>query len=155
MLQRRSALFLPFALLSWRAHAAEPVSTGFFGNTAIGGQDTVSYFSPAVRKSHVVLEGERRFEVVYLGAHWRFASRESADRFAADPAQYVPHYNGHCANALSLGEGLIATDGQVWEFFDDQLFLFYAERGRQRWLSGDWKAYRAQADAAWTAITAK
>ncbi len=135
--------------------AAEPVSTGFFGDTAIGGQDTVSYHTPGVRQAHKVLAGDKLFEVQYLGASWRFASRESADRFAADPARYVPHYNGFCANALSLGEGLIKTDGTVWEFFEDQLFLFYAERGRQRWLTGDWKAYRAKSDAAWQAIVRK
>ncbi|WP_255855055.1 hypothetical protein [Marinobacterium rhizophilum] len=66
------------------------------------------------------------------------------------PQRYLPAYHGHCANALSLGEGLIATDGRVWEFFGDQLHLFYAERGRQRWLNGDWKAYKADADQAWS-----
>ena len=133
------------------ALAAEPVSTSFFGNTAIGGQDTVSYHAPALRQSHRVLEGDSRFEVSYLGANWRFASIESADRFAADPAKYIPRYNGFCANALSLGEGLVKTDGTVWEFFGDQLYLFYGESGRQRWLTGDWQSYRSQADAAWQA----
>ena len=56
---------------------------------------------------------------------------------------------------MSLGEGLITTDGTVWEFFGEQLFLFYAEAGRQRWLKGDWKAYQSQADTAWKAIVAK
>jgi hypothetical protein len=42
----------------------------------------------------------------------------------------------------------------VWEFFDNKLHLFYAERGRQRWLNGDWKAYRQQADKAWQEILA-
>lgn len=144
------AFALLFVLLA-PARAAEPVSTGRFGNTAIGGQDTVSYHESSVRQTRRVLAGDKRHEVRYLGAVWRFASQASADRFAADPARYLPQYNGHCANALSLGEGLIATDGQVWEFFGDRLYLFYAERGRQRWLAGDWKAYRATADAAWSA----
>jgi len=155
MLRRQFSTFFLTALFLVPAYAAEPVSTGFFGSTAIGGQDTVSYFAPDVQKAHKVLEGDKRFEVRYLGASWRFASRESADKFAADPAKYVPHYNGHCANALSLGEGLITTDGTVWEFFGDQLYLFYAEAGRQRWVKGDWKAYRLQADAAWQAILKK
>jgi hypothetical protein len=155
MLQRLiSACFLLFVALG-PAVAAEPVSTGFLSSTAIGGQDTVSYFAPEVRQTHKVLTGDKRYEVQHLGATWRFASRQSAERFAADPAKYVPNYNGHCANALSLGEGLIATDGTVWEFFGDALFLFYAERGRQRWLTGDWKAYRVQADTAWQAAVRK
>lgn len=133
------------------AHAAVPVSASGAGPTAIGGHDTVSYHLPAVRQSHRVLAGDARFVVMYLGARWQFASRESAERFAAEPARYVPQYNGFCANALALGEGLIRTEGTVWEFFGDRLYLFFAERGRQRWLTGDWQSYRSQADVAWQA----
>ena len=137
------------------AQAAEPVSTSVFGNTAIGGKDTASYHTDGVKQSHKVAEGDKRFEVKYLGATWRFASQASADRFAANPAAFAPRYNGYCANALSSDEGLVRTDGEVWEFFGDKLYLFYAEGGRQRWLKGDWQVYRKQADAAWQAILDK
>ena len=137
------------------AQAAEPVSTTVYGSTAIGGKDTVSYHTDGVKQSHKVAEGDERFAVRYLGATWRFASQASADRFAANPAAFAPRYNGHCANALSSDEGLVRTDGEVWEFFGDKLYLFYAERGRQRWLKGDWQAYRRQADTAWQAILDK
>ncbi|MEO6364385.1 MAG: YHS domain-containing (seleno)protein, partial [Caldimonas sp.] len=120
-----------------------------------GGKDAVSYSTDAVKQSHQVIEGDQRFEVKYLGATWRFSSQASADRFAATPATFAPRYNGHCANALASDEGLVRTDGEVWEFFGDKLYLFYAERGRQRWLKGDWQAYRRQADAAWRAILDK
>jgi YHS domain-containing protein len=155
MLRRTFSTLALCSLLAVTAHAAEPVSTSYLGNTAIGGQDTVSYYAPSVRQAHQVLTGDKLFEVQYLGASWHFASRESADRFAADPARYVPNYNGFCANALSLGEGLIKTDGTAWEFFGDQLYLFYGESGRQRWLKGDWNTYRGQGDAAWQAAVHK
>jgi YHS domain-containing protein len=148
------ALFAVLAI-DRAAHAAEPVSTGLFSSTAIGGKDTVSYHSDAVRQSHRAADGQSNFEVKYLGATWRFASKASADKFAASPAAFVPQYNGHCANALSTGEGLVRTNGEVWEFFGDKLYLFYAESGRQRWLKGDWQAYRREADAAWQAIARK
>jgi YHS domain-containing protein len=154
--QIRSLLFVFIAALAMAtAWAAEPVSTGLFGSTAIGGKDTVSYYDAAVRQSHRVSEGESRYEVKYLGATWRFASQASADKFAANPAAYLPRYNGYCANALSTGEGLVRTDGQVWEFFGDKLFLFYAEPGRQRWLKGDALAYEREANKAWQAILQK
>ena len=137
------------------AYCAEPVSASTIGNTAIGGKDTVSYHAPDARKTHGVRQGDKKYEVEYLGAKWLFASRDSADRFAAEPSAFVPSYNGHCANALSEQEGLIRTDGAVWEFFGGKLYLFYAERGRQRWLKGDWAAYRQQADAAWRAALQK
>ena len=75
--------------------------------------------------------------------------------FAADPDRYSPTYNGHCANALSLGEGLIRTDGTHWEIFDDRLYLFFAARGRDRWTDGNWKTYKAEADAAWQALSTR
>lgn len=149
----RCAAFL-LAAFTTLAHAAEPVSTGWVNGAAIGGKDTVSYYSADVKASHQVVEGNSTFTVQYLGAPWRFASKASADRFAANPAAYVPQYNGHCSNALSQGEGLISTNGSVWEFFGDKLHLFYAERGRQRWLTGDWQAFRQQADKAWQDILA-
>ena len=149
---RRSALLL-IAFTPW-VHAAEPVSAGWFDNVAIGSKDTVSYFSPEVKASHKVIEGNSGFTVEYQGAKWRFASKASADKFAASPAAYAPQYNGYCSNALSTNEGLVKTDGSVWEFFGDRLHLFYAEPGRQRWLKGDWQAYRQQADKAWKVILA-
>lgn len=131
--------------------AAEPVSADFWTKTAIGGKDTVSYQAPNVKATHKVETGDKAHEVVYLGASWQFASQESADRFAASPAAYVPQYHGFCANALSLGEGLVKTDGNVWDFFGDKLYLFYADGGRQRWLRGDWQKFKIQADTAWKA----
>ena len=154
-LVRKLCLVLMATVAAAAAWAAEPVSTSLFGSTAIGGKDTVSYHEAAVRQSHRVSEGESRFEVKYLGATWRFASQASADRFSANPAAYAPRFNGFCANALSTGEGLVRTDGQVWEFFGDKLFLFYAEPGRQRWLKGDWQSYEREADKAWQAIIQK
>lgn len=149
---RCAALLL--AATTTLAQAAEPVSTGWLNGVAIGGKDAVSYHLPEARTSHHAAEGHSSFTVQYLGVPWRFASKASADRFAANPAAYAPQYNGHCSNGLSLGEGLISTNGAVWEFFGDKLHLFYAERGRQRWLNGDWKAYRQQADRAWQDILA-
>jgi YHS domain-containing protein len=151
---RFAALLL--AALATLAHATEPVSTSWMNGAAIGGKDAVSYYSAEAKASHQVVEGSSTFTVEYLGVPWRFASKASADKFAANPAAYAPQYNGHCSNGLSLGEGLISTSGSVWELFDNKLHLFYAERGRQRWLTGDWKAYRQQADKAWQdLLTAK
>jgi YHS domain-containing protein len=131
---------------------AAPVSKSYWGDKAIGGHDSVAYHQPANQQEHKALKGNKRFLVQYQAANWYFASQESADKFKSDPDKYKPTYNGFCANALSLNEGLVATDGQVWEFFGDELFLFYAQRGRQRWLKGEWQEYRKVADSAWTSI---
>lgn len=136
-------------LISAISMAADPVSTGYFNSVAIDGHDTVLYHGDAERRKHAEVKGDKRFSVKWNNATWLFASQASADKFAAKPERYVPLYNGHCSNALSLDEGLIPTDGTVWEFFGENLHLFYAERGRQRWLNGDWGSYKATADEAW------
>jgi len=138
-----------FFLVSQNILANEPVSTSFWSNVAIGKHDVLGYYEPGLTNSAPTAMGSKKFVVNWQGAQWRFASQASADKFERDPLQYVPRYNGHCANALSLDLGLINTDGSVWEFFGDELHLFYAERGRQRWLNGDWEAFQIDADRAW------
>lgn len=136
-------------ILSLSSFANEPVSTSFWSDKAIGGIDITSYQLAQDQANRNIQQGNKKYIVRWKEANWQFASQQSADKFAASPETYLAKYNGFCANALSLGEGLIATDGQVWEFFDNQLHLFFAEKGRQRWLKGDWKAYQKQADLAW------
>ncbi len=132
--------------------AAEPVSKSSFGGVAIDGHDSFAYHGAQTAAEHEALKGSKKYTVEYKGAKWRFASQENADAFAADPEKYLPAYNGHCANALSLGEGLIKTDGTHWEIFGDRLYLFYAPRGRNRWLDGNFETYKAEADQAWQQI---
>ena len=129
-----------------------PVSRSFTG-VAIGGMDSVAYHDPVAISEHQASKGSRTWTHEWRGAKWRFSSQQNYDRFRADPDRYRPAYGGHCANALSLGEGLIKTDGSHWEIFGDRLFLFYAARGRDRWTDGDWTVYRQEADEAWLELT--
>lgn len=147
------ALLVPLYTLP--SFAAGPVSKSRFGGVAIGGHDTIAYYELGREPRADAVEGEKGWSVEWSDATWRFADEASARKFAEDPERYVPAYNGHCANALSLGEGLVKTDGTHWQIFDgdDQLYLFYAARGRERWMDGDWRAYKVDADRAWEALT--
>ena len=124
--------FLASVMIMNLAQAAEPVSKSRRG-VAIGGHDSVAYHSIDRDPQADAIEGSKTYVVEYKGAKWRFGSKESADLFEADPERYSPAYNGHCANALSLGKGLVRTNGETWEIFEDKLYLFYAPRGRTRW----------------------
>ncbi len=150
-----SYLALALLVISSCAAASEgPVSKSLLG-VAIGGMDTVAYHEPGAIAAHRASEGEKAWVTEWRGATWRFSSAENLAAFEADPDRYRPAYGGHCANALALGEGLIKTDGSHWEILGDRLYLFYAARGRDRWIGGDWEAYRAEADRAWLEITGK
>ena len=151
------AMAWTFALLSAvfviNSNAAEPVAKSRFTGVAIGGHDSVAYHNIQRVPQEAAVEGVKTYTVEYKGAKWRFASKESSELFAAEPEKYSPSYNGHCANALSLGEGLIRTDGTHWEIFDNKLYLFFAGRGRDRWNNGNWQTYKAEADAAWERLS--
>ncbi|MBX2868029.1 MAG: hypothetical protein KTR18_05115 [Acidiferrobacterales bacterium] len=130
-----------------------PISTSYIGKMAIGGKDTVAYHSQESIEKHQATEGSKDWVYKWRGAKWRFASKESYDKFKANPERYRPAYGGFCSNALSLGEGLIKTDGSHWEIFGGRLHLFFAARGRDRWLDGNMEEYNAQAAKAWKEIT--
>ena len=133
--------------------ADKPVSKTESG-AAIGSHDSVAYHSLSRNPHAEATPGNKTWVVEYLGAEWHFASKENADLFRANPDKYKPAYNGHCANALSIGNGLVKTNGKVWEIFGDQLYLFFAERGRSRWLStDDIGPYKAVADAEWAKLS--
>jgi len=133
--------------------AAEPVAKSRLGGVAIGGKDTVAYHALPAQPHKKAVSGKKSHTVSWKGAKWRFASAESAEKFRADPEKYSPAFNGHCANALSLGKGLLKTDGSHWEIFGERLYLFYAAKGRDRWIStGDVQPYIAAAEMAWSQL---
>lgn len=148
-----AALLLLAGVFYVNAWAAEPVSKSRFWGVAIGGHDSVAYHGLQRAPQESAIEGDKTYTVEYKGAKWRFLSKESSELFAANPDQYSPNYNGHCANALSLGEGLVRTDGTHWEIFENKLYLFYAASGRERWTDGSWKTYKVVADAAWQKLS--
>lgn len=147
----KAPILILLLLLSNLVLAAEPVSKSLFGGVAIGGSDTVAYHQQNPDQ-HRATKGSKSYVVEWKGAKWRFATKADRETFAANPEKYSPAYNGFCANALSLGNGLLKTDGSYWQIFDDQLFLFYAQPGEDRWSGGDYTEYKKLADRAWQDI---
>lgn len=145
-------IFIILVIISFGSNAEEPVSKSFLTGIAIGGHDSVAYHTRNSHKLKRIVKGNKTWKTVWKGADWLFSSKADRDLFAANPERYSPAYNGFCANALSLGEGLIKTDGTHWQIFGEQLYTYYAERGRERWLSGDYKKYSEEADKAWKDI---
>jgi YHS domain-containing protein len=148
-------VFIIFIAMPFAANAGEPVSKDSITDIALGGRDTVAYHKIDDSQPHEAIEGNRTWKAEWKGATWLFSSQADRDLFTADPARYSPAYNGFCANALSLGEGLFKTDGRHWQIFADRLYTFYAARGRERWLAGDFEEYKAVADRAWAKIVAE
>ncbi len=148
----RLIIFVVLVFIAFGVSAAEPVSKNYLTGIAIGGHDSVAYHKLGSSEPHRAIAGSKSWKAEWKGADWLFSSKADRDLFAANPERYSPAYNGFCANALSLGEGLIKTDGSNWQIFGDRLYTFYAARGRERWFGGDFEEYKVVADKAWTDI---
>ncbi len=122
---RMTALALAFATgLSSLAHAGEQYvdTTGF----AVSGYDVVSYFDlpqSAVGEAQTApLAGNAAITADYNGATFAFATEANRDRFLADPAGFVPQYDGHCAYGVAQG-GKVPGNPTLWRIVDGKLYL--------------------------------
>lgn len=100
--------------------AEDYVNTGYFGDVAIKGYDTVAYFT-----ENAAVEGSPKFTHRWLGATWQFASAEHRDLFAKDPNKYAPQYGGYCADGVSFGTVTTNIDPKAWRIIDGKLFISY------------------------------
>ncbi|MEQ8964353.1 MAG: YHS domain-containing (seleno)protein [Azospirillaceae bacterium] len=97
-------------------------TTGF----AVSGYDVVSYFdlgqNPVGERQPAPLPGKASITAEHNGATWAFATEENRERFLADPARYVPEYDGHCAYGVAL-EGKVPGNPLLWRIVDGELYL--------------------------------
>lgn len=135
-----------FTALSPQVQAEDPIYTGVFSNKAVGGYDTVAYFTQGKP-----VEGKEEFQTTYKGAEWLFSSKEHLDMFTADPEKYAPQYGGYCAFALGFNESLVSTSPKAWNITDGKLYLNYNKRIQKRW-EDDKANLITEADALWPNI---
>jgi YHS domain-containing protein len=101
--------------------AGEPV--------ALRGNDTV-----VLALGLDVTDGHAKFTHVHDGVAYYFASEETKDAFAANPAAYLPQYGGYCAFGVAIGKKLDASprfadivDGKLYVFLNAVAFGKYQE----------------------------
>jgi YHS domain-containing protein len=102
------------------AIAEDVVNTGYFGDVAIKGYDTVAYFT-----QHKAVKGSDKFAYHWLGADWYFASAENRELFRREPVRYAPQYGGYCADGVSAGTITTNIDPKAWRIIDGKLYLSY------------------------------
>jgi hypothetical protein len=99
------------------AHAGE-VNTGYFGNVAIEGYDTVAYFTDGK-----ATKGSEQFSYDWLGASWQFASDEHRKLFVASPIAYAPQYGGLCSEGVAFQEITVNIEPEAWQIIDGKLYI--------------------------------
>lgn len=155
---RRLALVLVLAagtlVSSMAVTAAPPVNTlksGLFsshGNTAIGGYDTVAYFTDGK-----AVAGDDAFTYEWRGAKWKFASRAHLELFRGAPEKYAPQYGGYCAYGISQGD-LVGIEPDKFKVLSGKLYLNFNAEVQEKWLKNP-TAYIRQADAKFQSLLGK
>ena len=113
--------------------------------TAIGGYDTVAYFTQGE-----AVPGRAKFHHFWNGAVWFFSSEENRDKFATDPVAYAPQYDGYCAWAASQNYKR-PGDPQVWQIVDNKLYIKVHEGAQKKWRA-DIPTHITQGDDNWVRI---
>jgi len=107
------------------------------------GYDVVAYFTDG---KPVV--GDARFEQVYGGVTWRFASQKHRDLFAANPGRYAPQFGGFCSWGVAQGKLFDVDPVNGWTVHDNKLYLnFNADLNKT--FQGDVQGLAARAEKNW------
>lgn len=123
-LSRRLLATAAFLVTASYAAAGEQYidETGF----AVSGYDVVAYFDleqgPVGAPQSAAVPGDKSITSTYNGATFAFSSEENKARFDADPAAFVPQYDGHCAYGVAKG-GKVPGNPNLWRIVDGKLFL--------------------------------
>jgi YHS domain-containing protein len=131
------------------ALAESAVNTGYFGDVAIMGYDTVAYFTDGQ-----ATKGSPEIVHEWMGATWHFAKPEHRDAFAAQPIRYAPQYGGYCSAGVVAGEVTSNIDPEAWSIVDGKLYLQYAKSGVEEWQQHR-EEWVANAEANWPEVKAR
>jgi YHS domain-containing protein len=126
------------------AVAVEPsaVNTGYFGNVAIEGYDTVAYFTDGK-----ATKGSEKYSYDWLGASWQFATDEHRKLFQANPISYVPQFGGVCAEGMAYNEMTVNIEPEAWQIIEGKLYITAGAAFVE-----DMAALRPKAEENWPAV---
>lgn len=136
--------FLFGAVSAAPAMAADAIYTSWKNNLAVGGYDTVSFFSGKPQ------QGKKAFTVDYAGAQWRFYTQGNSDLFKTNPEAFMPQYGGYCAWAVANNK-LAKGSPKYWHVEDGKLYLNFNARIQRRW-EKDITGFVGKAESYWPVI---
>ncbi|MEP1933066.1 MAG: YHS domain-containing (seleno)protein [Roseibium sp.] len=121
-----AATLLGVATFSTPAFAADEYNTSS-GLTAAGaplgihGVDPVTFVNLGNR-----IDGTAKHTAVHDGVAYYFSSKDTMDKFSANPASYLPQNGGFCTFGVSVGKKFDG-DPQFAAVVEDKLYLFLNE----------------------------
>ncbi|MEP3428567.1 MAG: YHS domain-containing (seleno)protein [Roseibium sp.] len=121
-----AATLLGVATFSTPAFAADEYNTSS-GLTAAGaplgihGVDPVTFVNLGNR-----IDGTAKHTAVHDGVAYYFSSKDTMDKFSANPGSYLPQNGGFCTFGVSVGKKFDG-DPQFAAVVEDKLYLFLNE----------------------------
>ena len=143
----KSLTYVILALLVSPAFAdTAPKMTGM-PRLAIGGYDTVAYFT--VGKA---VPGTLDYQTTWHNARWQFASKGDLDLFILEPARYAAQYDGHCAMGVANGSGHKDTvDPEAFTIVGNKLYVNHTKYWTIEWRKDEAGNIR-RADKNWATV---
>jgi len=111
----------------------------------VEGYDLVSYFSKGGP-----VPGNTEIKTEYDGRVLLFSSEENMAQFLADPATFMPAYNGYCAFGMAYGMKS-KIDPMQYNIVDGRLYLQLDSGTKRRW-SRKIGRYIKRSDRAWSKL---
>ncbi len=135
-------------VLTLNAVAGDLVNVSGASNIAVGGYDTVAFFT-----DKKPINGDPGISAAFQGATYIFASKEHKELFAAAPEKYAPQCGGYCAYGVSVG-ALFPVDISTWQVRDGKLYL-NLNKSILKKFNADFAINVAKADKNWPALVEK
>ena len=126
---RKTLGALALAMFAFPAFADTAPEMSGIPRLAIGGYDTVAYFTAGK-----AVPGRLEHQTVWHDARWQFASKEDLDLFTANPEKYAAQYDGHCAMGVAYENGHKDTvDPEAFTIVDGKLYVNHTKYWTTEW----------------------
>ncbi len=136
-------------ILAFGAQAKELVNTAGASGIAVGGFDTVAFFT-----DKKPVNGDPGISSVHQGATYIFASKEHKELFDASPEKYLPQCGGFCAFGVSVNALFPVDIINTWQVRDGKLY-FNLNKSILKSFNKDFEGNVAKADKNWPELVQK
>jgi uncharacterized protein YaiE (UPF0345 family) len=144
---RKTLPALLVAIFALPAFADSAPSMSGMPRLAIGGYDTVAYFT--VGKA---IPGSLDYQTVWHDARWQFANKTDLDLFVANPEKYAAQYDGHCALGVAYEAGHKDTvDPEAFTIVNGKLYVNHTKYWTTEWRKNEAENI-SRADKNWPAV---
>jgi hypothetical protein len=126
---RKTLAALTMAMIAFPALADTTPNMSGMPRLAIGGYDTVAYFTLGK-----AVPGTLEHQTVWHDARWQFVNKEDLDLFTANPEKYAAQYDGHCAMGVAYENGHKDTvDPEAFTIIDGKLYINHTKYWTTEW----------------------